>query len=156
KQVTSSQIFIGIGLIFGLAIACQVAATKFRIPAIVLLLPAGFIAGVATSDVNPNKLFGATFTPMVSLAVAVILFDGGLDLNFKQLEARHRSVVRRLLAIGAPVTWAGAGLFAALLLGLSTKIAIMLGAILIVSGPTVVTPILDLARPRRNVSTILS
>jgi NhaP-type Na+/H+ or K+/H+ antiporter len=154
--VTSSQIFIGIGVIFGLAVACQVAAGRFRIPAIVLLLPAGFIAGVATSTVNPNKLFGSAFTPMVSLAVAVILFDGGLDLDFKQIEARHMSVVRRLLGFGTPVTWAGAGLFAALLLGLSTKVAVMLGAILIVSGPTVVTPILNLARPRRHVSTILS
>jgi NhaP-type Na+/H+ or K+/H+ antiporter len=154
--LTSSQIFIGIGLTFGLAIACQVAGTKLRIPALVLLLPAGFIAGVATSTVNPNKLFGSAFTPMVSLAVAVILFDGGLDLDFKQIEGRHRLVVRRLLEIGIPVTWAGAGLFAALLLGLSTKVAIMLGAILIVSGPTVVTPILNLARPRRHVSTILS
>jgi NhaP-type Na+/H+ or K+/H+ antiporter len=154
--VTSSQIFIGIGLIFGLAVACQVAASRFRIPAIVLLLPAGFIAGIATSTVNPNKLFGSAFTPMVSLAVAVILFDGGLDLDVKQFPDRHKKVVRRLLEFGVPVTWAGAGLFAALLLGLSTKVAIMLGAILIVSGPTVVTPILNLARPRRNVSTILS
>jgi NhaP-type Na+/H+ or K+/H+ antiporter len=154
--VTSSQIFIGIGITVGLAVACQIAASKFRIPAIVLLLPAGFLAGVATSTVNPNKLFGSAFTPMVSLAVAIILFNGGLDLNFKQIESQHRLAVRRLLEIGIPLTWAGAGLFAALFLGLSTKVAVMLGAILIVSGPTVVTPILDLARPRRNVGTILS
>src|SRR5262249_60540314 len=132
KQVTSSQIFIGIGLIFGLAIACQVAATKFRIPAIVLLLPAGFIAGVATSDVNPNKLFGATFTPMVSLAVAVILFDGGLDLDIKELEGHSQRVVRRLILWGAPITWAGAGLLGFVLLDLSGRAALMLRAILIV------------------------
>jgi NhaP-type Na+/H+ or K+/H+ antiporter len=155
-SLTSSQIFIGIGLTFGLAMACQVTATKLRFPAIVLLLPAGFIAGTTTSDINPYKLFGSAFTPMVSLAVAVILFNGGLDLDFTTIEGGHRRVVRRLLAIGVPLTWAAASFFAALLLGLSTRIAIMLGVILIVSGPTVVTPILELARPRQHVRTILT
>jgi NhaP-type Na+/H+ or K+/H+ antiporter len=153
--VTSSQIFIGIGLTFGLAIACQVTATTFRIPAIVLLLPVGFVAGTITNTVNPDKLFGSAFTPMVGLAVAIILFDGGLDLKFGELEGHHRRVVRRLLGLGIPLTWAGAGLFAGLLLGLSSKAAVMLGAILIVSGPTVVAPILALARPRSHLRSIL-
>jgi NhaP-type Na+/H+ or K+/H+ antiporter len=153
--LTSSQIFIGVGLLVGLAASCQIVATRYRLPAIILLLPAGFIAGAATSTVNPDKLLGSAFTPLVGLAVAIILFDGGLELDFKELEGRHQQVVRRLLGLGIPVTWAGAGLFAWLLLGLSPKAAVMLGAILIVSGPTVVAPILALARPLSHLRSIL-
>ena len=97
--------------------------------------------------VNPDKIFGAAFSPLVSLAVAIILFDGGLDLAIKGLEGDDRRVVRLLRGWGIPMTWAGAGFFGGLLLGLSWKATLMLGAILIVSGPTVVTPILAAARP---------
>jgi NhaP-type Na+/H+ or K+/H+ antiporter len=121
--VTASNIFFGIGLTFALAIGCQVIANRFRFPAIILLLPVGFVAGILTSSINPNKIFGVAFSPMVSLAVAIILFDGGLELVFKDLEGHSRRVVRRLLYAGIPITWAGAAAFAALLLGLPSKAA---------------------------------
>ena len=136
--------------------ACQIAAERLRLPAIVLLLPVGFIAGNLTSTVNPNKLFGATFTPMVGLAIAVILFDGGLELDIKELEGHSQRVVRRLILRGVPITWLGAGLLGYLLLPLSSHAALMLGAILIVSGPTVVAPLLERARPGRRLTAILS
>ena len=153
--MTASQIFAGLALIVGLAVACQIIAAQFGIPAIILLLPAGFAAGALTTVVNPDKIFGAAFPPLVSLAVAIILFDGGLDLVTTGLDGDSRRVVRRPRGWGIPMTWAGAGFFAGLLLGLSSKAAIMLGAILIVSGPTVVTPILRAARPGKRVTTIL-
>lgn len=77
----------------------------------------------------------------MSIAVAIVLFDGGLDLVRRDVVAEERGVVRRLRDLGIPITWAGAGLLAGLLLGLSFQASVMLGAILIVSGPTVVTPI---------------
>ena len=154
--MSSSQIFTGLALTVGLAVACQVVAAKLRLPAIILLLPVGFAAGALTITVDPDKLFGATFPPLVSLAVAIILFDGGLDLTANNLKGDSRTVVRRLRGVGIPLTWAGAGLFAWLLLGLSWKTAVMLGAILIVSGPTVVTPILQSARPGNELTQILN
>ncbi len=153
--MSASQIFAGLALIVGLAVACQILAARLGIPAIILLLPAGFAAGAWTTVVNPGKIFGAAFSPLVGLAVAIILFDGGLDLTFKGLEGDNRRVVRRLRRWGIPMTWAGAGLLGGLLLGLSWKAALMLGAILIVSGPTVVTPILAAARPGKRLTTIL-
>jgi NhaP-type Na+/H+ or K+/H+ antiporter len=154
--VSESQIFIGIALTFGLAVGSQVVASQLRIPAIVVLLPVGFIAGALTNVINPVKIFGPAFSPMVSLAVAVILFDAGLDLVTKDLVGESRPVVHRLRHFGIPITWVGSAFFAWLLLGLSWQIALMLGAILIVSGPTVVTPILLGARPGERVSSILS
>jgi NhaP-type Na+/H+ or K+/H+ antiporter len=154
--LSASQIFVGLALTVGLAVGCQVVATTLKIPAIILLLPVGFVAGWLTITVNPDKLFGATFPALVSLAVAIILFDGGLDLTAVTLKGDNRLVVRRLRGLGIPITWAGAGFFAWLLLGISGKTAVMLGAILIVSGPTVVTPILRAARPGKKVTSILN
>src|ERR1039458_4461325 len=156
STLSGSEIFVGLALTVGLAVGCQVVASKLKLPAIILLLPVGFVAGWLTTDINPDKLFGATSPALVSLAVAIILFDGGLDLTADNLKGDSRLVVRRLRGLGIPITWAGAGFFAWLLLGLSGKTAIMLGAILIVSGPTVVTPILREARPGKKVTSILN
>jgi NhaP-type Na+/H+ or K+/H+ antiporter len=71
--VTTDEVLLGVGLIVALAVGSQVLASRLRIPAIILLLPAGFTAGAITTDVNPQRLLGASFQPLVSLAVAVIL-----------------------------------------------------------------------------------
>lgn len=61
--MTSTQVLVGTALIVALAVGSQLLASLLRIPAILLLLPAGFIAGVLTDDVNPEKLLGAAFSP---------------------------------------------------------------------------------------------
>jgi NhaP-type Na+/H+ or K+/H+ antiporter len=153
--VTESQIFLGFGLTIALAVGCQVVADRFRLPAIVLLLPVGFAAGALTSVLDPTKLLGEAFTPLVQLSVAIILFDSGLDLVFEELEGHGRRIVRRLLTLGIPITWAGAAAFAGLLLGLPWDAALMLGAIVIVSGPTVVGPLLEHAKTGPRLTSIL-
>ena len=153
--MSETDIFIGFGLTILLAVGCQIVSNRVGLPAIILLLPAGFVAGHYLSEMNLEKTFGSAFSPMVGLAVAIILFDGGLDLNFRELEGHSQRVVRRLLYVGIPVTWAGATLLVWPLLGLSSQAAVMLGAIVIVSGPTVVAPVLAAARPGRRVSLIL-
>ncbi len=153
--MSTSDLFVGFGVTVLLAAACQIVAARHRVPAIVLLLPAGFLAGQHLAALNPEQTLGPAFSPLVSLAVAIILFDGGLDLRFAELEGHSQRVVRRLLYLGVPVTWAGATVLALPLFGLSGRAAIMLGAILIVSGPTVVAPLLEASRPGRRVSLIL-
>lgn len=153
--MSSTDIVLGFGLTLILATACQIAANRFRLPAIVLLLPVGFVAGHYIDALNPQQSLGAAFSPLVGLGVAIILFDGGLDLSFRELEGHSQRVVRRLLIYGIPITWLGATLLAWPLLGLSGQAALMLGAIVIVSGPTVVAPLLDASRPGRRVTRIL-
>ena len=150
--MSASDIVLGFGITVILAVGCQIIAAKFRLPAIVLLLPAGFIAGHYITEMNPEKTLGPAFSPLVGLGVAIILFDGGLDLDFRELEGHSQRVVRRLLLLGIPITFAGAAFLAWLFLGISRSAAIMLGAIVIVSGPTVVTPLLEAARAGRRVS----
>lgn len=147
--------FLGLGLTVLLAVGCQLLSARFRIPAIVLLLPVGFGVGHYVPDLDVSVGIGDAFSPLVTLAVAVILFEGGLELRFSELQGHSQRVVRRLLLIGIPVTWAGATLLAGPLLGVSSEAALMLGAILIVSGPTVVGPVLEVARPGRRAALIL-
>ena len=156
NAVTTNQILTGVGLILALAVGSQVLASRLRIPAIILLLPVGFTAGAITTDVNPQDLLGAAFQPLVSLAVAVILYDAGMALDLRKLHGHTRRVVVRLIAIGVPVTLAFAAVFAGLLLGMSSKAALMLGAILVVSGPTVVGPLLVFVRPTERLQRVLS
>ena len=71
--VTEDQVLLGLGLIIVLAASSQVLANRLRIPALIVLLPVGFTAGALTDDVNPQRLQGDTYSPLVSLPVAVIL-----------------------------------------------------------------------------------
>ncbi|MFG3055159.1 cation:proton antiporter [Kitasatospora sp. NPDC048239] len=153
--MTSNQVLTGVGLIVVLAVGSQLLANRLRIPALLILLPAGFTAGVLTDDVNPEQLLGPAFSPLVSLAVAVILYDAGLELDLKRLLGHNRRVVVRLILLGTLVTWVSAALFAVPVLDLSMSAAVMLGAILVVSGPTVVGPLLHFVRPTERLQRIL-
>jgi NhaP-type Na+/H+ or K+/H+ antiporter len=153
--MTTDQILAGVGLTVALAVGSQVLAHILRIPAIVVLLPVGFVAGALTDNIIPTNIVGSSFGPLVSLAVAVILFDSGVGLDLRRLAGSTRRVVTGLIVLGVPLTWAIAALSAGFLLGMSTGAAVMIGAILVVSGPTVVGPLLSFVRPSRRVRTIL-
>jgi NhaP-type Na+/H+ or K+/H+ antiporter len=153
--VTTNQILIGVGLILVLAVGSQVMASRLRIPALIVLLPAGFIAGALTTDVNPERLLGPAFEPLVSLSVAVILYDAGLGLDLRKLKGHVRTVVIRLIILGVLVTWVLAAAVAAPLLGMSRGAAVMIGIILVVSGPTVVGPLLGFVRPTQRLQQVL-
>ena len=154
--VTANQLLIGLGLTVVLAVGSQVVASRLRIPALIVLLPVGFAAGALTSDVNPGKLLGPVFQPMVSIAVAVILYDAGLGLDLRKLRGHTRRAVWRLIALGVPLTLAFATGMALLVLGMPEPAALMTGAILVVSGPTVVGPLLAFVRPSERVQRVLA
>ncbi len=154
--MSTDQVLFGVGLILVIAVGSQVLASRLRIPALILMLPAGFIAGALTTDVNPSRLLGTTFQPLVSLAVAVILYDSGLGLEWGKVRGRARRVVPRLVIWGVPITMAFAAVLVGPLLGMSAGAALMTGAILVVSGPTVVGPLLAFVRPSDRLQRILS
>ena len=156
SQLSSNEVLLGLGLVLVLAVAAQLLARRLRLPAIVALLPIGFIAGAATDDVHPDALLGQLFQPFVSIAVGVILFEAGLRLSFSEIAPGVRSAVVRLILIGVPLTWlAVAGAVALLFNGISTGVAFLIGAILVVSGPTVVLPLLAFIRPSGHVRSLL-
>ncbi|MEU2602138.1 cation:proton antiporter [Streptomyces hirsutus] len=153
--MTTNQVLTGVGLILVLAVGSQILAGRLRIPSLIVLLPVGFAAGALIDDVDPERLLGPAFSPLVSLAVAVILYDAGLGLNLERLKGHTRRVVVRLIWIGVLVTWLLAALLAAPLLDMSQQAAIMIGAILVVSGPTVVGPLLGFVRPKDRLQHLL-
>lgn len=156
-MVTTDQTLLGLGLVSVLGIGSQLLARPLRVPAIVVLLPVGFAAGVLSEEVRPANLLGPLYQPFVSIAVGVILFEAGLRLSFAQLPRELRAVVARLVLVGVVVTWlAVAGLTALLFPDVGWGVPLVVGAILVVSGPTVVLPLLAFVRPAGRIRTILT
>ncbi|WOK35278.1 sodium:proton antiporter [Sphingomonas sp. C3-2] len=135
------SLMVKIALIGLLGIGAQWIAWRTGRPAIALMLITGVLAGPVLGLIDPKADFGALMEPMVKLAVAVILFEGGLSLNFRDL--RHAGgPVLRLVLIGAPLGWALGTAAAYYGAGLSFEVAALFGGILVVTGPTVVQPLL--------------
>lgn len=154
--MSTDAMLAGFGLVIVLALGCELIAVRTRLPAIVLLLPVGFLAGIATDDVHPDRLLGDAFQPLVSLGVGLILFEAGLRLRLDELSAATRRVVTRLIVVGIVVTAVGVTLAAQALLSIGWGPSVVLGAILIVSGPTVVLPLLEFVRPAAGARSVLT
>jgi len=145
-----------LGLILAGAVGAQLLAAQLRIPAIVPLLIVGVVLGpYVIGAIDPDQLLGDLLDPIVALAVGAILFDGSISLHRQQLEHGVGGVVGRLTTIGVAITWGLAGASAMLLLGVDHRIAIILGAVLTLSGPTVVLPLLEFVRPTPRPDAVL-
>jgi NhaP-type Na+/H+ or K+/H+ antiporter len=132
-------------LIGALGIGSQWLAWRLSMPAIVLMLAAGVIAGPVMGAMNPEAVFGDLFRPLIAIAGAVILFEGGLTLNFHEIRETGKAV-RRLVYVGAPLAWLFSGMAVYYGAGLSLESSAVFGGILIVTGPTVIMPLLRQAR----------
>ncbi len=145
------QLALSIALIGILGIGAQWIAWRTGWPAIALMLAAGVIGGPVLHIINPEHVFGELLEPMVSIAVALILFEGGLSLNFRELRKTDGAVIR-LVLLGAPIGWVLGAIACYYVAGLVWPVAILFAGILVVTGPTVVLPLLRqsnvAARPR--------
>lgn len=135
-------------------ILCQIVAWRMKLPAILFLLLGGFIVGPVTDIFDPDKMFGELLFPIVSLGVAVILFEGSLTLRFEEIK-KNGHVVWRLVSIGALVTMAVGAWAAHTLASVPLHIALLFGAIVTVTGPTVIMPLLRSVRPTPEVANML-
>lgn len=145
-------------LTFAIALAagvlCQSLALHLRVPGIVLLLLAGVLLGPdVLGIVRPNTL-GNGLDVVVGISVAVILFEGGLNLRISRLR-REAATIRRLITIGAIITTLGAALASRFFMGWGWDLSVLFGTLVIVTGPTVITPLLRRVRVNRSLKTIL-
>lgn len=147
------QLLVGLASIAVLGVGAQWLAWRLGVPSILLLLVLGFLAGPVTGLLDPDALFGETLFPFVSLSVGLILFEGGLSLRLRDLRQMGISVWS-LVTVGALVTWILATWAARVLLGFELGAALLLGAILVVTGPTVVGPLLRHIRPVGTVARV--
>lgn len=143
-----------LALIVGAGMFAQWVAWRTGIPGIIALLVAGLTLGPVTGLLEPDELLGDTLFPLVSLSVALILFEGGLDLPPRELR-NTGTVVRRLITIGAVVSGVVGWYASREIFGISNEVAIVLAAVLVVTGPTVVGPLLRFVRPAGTTGPIL-
>ena len=129
-----------------LGIGAQWLAWRLRIPSILLLLLLGFAVGPFSGLLDPGALLGEELHPVVSLAVAVILFEGGLSLRFRELKGAGRAVAG-LILVGPVLTFGIVTFLARWTLGFEPESSALVGAILVVTGPTVIGPLLQHVRP---------
>jgi NhaP-type Na+/H+ or K+/H+ antiporter len=150
----TEQTLLALAGIVVLGVGAQWLAGRLRLPSILLLLVLGFLAGPVFGLINPDETIGELLFPLVSIAVGIILFEGGLSLRLSELP-KLGNVIFRQITIGALVTWLVAALAARYLIQLDWRLSVLLGAILIVTGPTVIAPLLRQIRPKGKSGTVL-
>ena len=149
-----SDLTIALVLVGLLSIASQFVAYSVKLPAILFLLLAGIFVGPVTGVLDADLLFGDLLFPVVSLSVAIILFEGALTLKFSDISG-HGNMVRNLCSIGVVVTWFIVTPLAYFFLDISLGLAALFAAIITVTGPTVIVPMLRTVRPKGSVANIL-
>lgn len=137
------MILAGIGVT---GMVCQWVAWRVRLPAILFLLLAGLAAGPLTGVLDPDVLFGDLLFPFISLSVAVILFEGSLTLEFREIAGLEK-VIRRLVSSGMIITWTVTAMATHWIMDFPWELAFLFGAITVVTGPTVIAPLLRTVRP---------
>ncbi|MDX9974935.1 MAG: cation:proton antiporter [FCB group bacterium] len=137
-----------------LGVGAQWLAWRLRVPSIFVLLLTGLLLGPGFGVVQPDALLGDLLLPVVSLSVAVILFEGGLNLRVSELQDAGR-VVWNLVTIGCLVTWVIASVGAYFILDLDAGLAFLFGAVLVVTGPTVTLPLIRHIRPVGRIGAVV-
>ena len=143
-----------IALILMAGMLAQWVSWRIKLPSIVLLLLAGIIAGPVAGVLHPDEVLGDLLFPVVSLGVALVLFEGALTLKFRDLRG-HGSSVSNLVTWGALLNWALIAAGTRFFLDLSWSMAFLFGALVVVTGPTVIMPMLRTVKPNNSISNIL-
>lgn len=150
----SEHLLITVASIITLGIAAEWLAWRIHLPSILVLLVLGIVAGPLTGFLDPDAMLGPLLFPIVSISVAIILFEGGTSLRLRELR-EIGGVVRNLVTVGALLSWVLGGAAAYFLLDFDLGLAALAGAILVVTGPTVIVPLLRQVRPIPQVASTL-
>ena len=142
-------------LFLALGIFSQWLANRIKWPSIVVMSIVGLLVGPILGLANPEHTLGSEiFSPIVSLAVAIILFEGSSNLDFRELKGISTAVIR-IITIGATIAWILGAIALHKILGFPISIAIVMGGLLLITGPTVIQPLLKQAKVRNSVDTVL-
>ena len=135
-----SDVALVIAGVLAAGLVAQILGWRLRVPAIVFLLAFGLLAGPITDLVHPDEVFGDALFPTVSIAVAIILFEGSLAMGVAGIRTAGRTTIT-LLTVGSVITFAGVAVAARFVLDVEWRVAYLLAAVLVVTGPTVIGPI---------------
>jgi NhaP-type Na+/H+ or K+/H+ antiporter len=148
------NILFAFALVVFFGVAGQWLAWRVKLPSIIFFLFIGALAGPILGLIDPDKFLGDLLFPFVSMGVAIILFEGGLTLKFKSVKGLTKTIYS-LLTIGISLTWIIVSVATHYLIGLSWELAILFGALMTVTGPTVIKPLLKTVRPNADIANIL-
>lgn len=150
----SGSLLPAVALILITGLAVQVLAQRVRVPSVIFFLAIGVVLGPVGVGLVTLETFGDGLETIVGLSVAIIVFDGAFALQFKHIrEAETTSL--RLVTVGAIVTLVGTALAVRFLEGVEWELALLIGALLVATGPTVITPVLEVVRVREHVAAAL-
>ena len=148
-------VMLVIVLFLALGIFSQWLANRIKWPSIVVMSIVGLLVGPILGLANPEHTLGSeVFSPIVSLAVAIILFEGSSNLDFRELKGISKAVIR-IITLGATIAWVLGAIALHKILGFPISIAIVMGGLLLITGPTVIQPLLKQAKVRNSVDTVL-
>lgn len=145
---------LSIVFIIVLGIFSQWLSWRIQWPSIVVMSVAGLLIGPILGLINPEEALGKFYSPLISLAVAVVLFESSSGLNFREVKGISKSVFR-IVTFGAFLSWIGGSLAAHYIAGLNLAISFIIGGLFIVTGPTVIIPLLRTAKLKPRVAAVL-
>ncbi|QDH17810.1 cation:proton antiporter [Swingsia samuiensis] len=148
------DIFIGVAATFGAGTLAQWVAWRFRLPAIVLLFTIGLLLGPGFGVLHPSETMGWVFRPLVSLLVAIVVFEGGMALDIRHLKEAGEGVAR-LTMVALPINWVLGAVAAHYVGHFEWGSSLLFGAIIVVTGPTVILPLLRSAKLKPRVASFL-
>ncbi len=140
--------------IMGIGVAAQVLADRLRIPSVLFLIIAGVVVGPEGLGLIRPAIFGDALPAIVGLSVAVIVFEGAFHLHVDRLREAPRATLR-LVTVGALISLVGTAVVVRFALGATWDVALLVGALLVATGPTVITPIMNVVPVRERVATTL-
>ncbi|WIV68644.1 cation:proton antiporter [Natrialbaceae archaeon AArc-T1-2] len=148
------MLIVAVAVILALGVASRVIADRLRIPSVLFLIVAGIAIGPEGIEIVSRETFGGGLSAMVGVSVAIILFEGGYHLQLHKLR-ESPTALARLTTVGALVTWLGTAAAVVVVLDTSLEVGLLVGALLIATGPTVIGPILQVVTVRDNVAAVL-
>ena len=148
-------IMLMIVLFLALGIFSQWLADRIKWPSIVVMAIVGLLVGPILGITNPKEALGSeVFSPIVSLAVAIILFEGSSNLDFRELKGISKAVIR-IITVGAVIAWILGAIALHTILNFPISVSFVMGGLFLITGPTVIQPLLKQAKVKRNVDSIL-
>jgi NhaP-type Na+/H+ or K+/H+ antiporter len=153
-ELIQPNLMVIVAVIITLGVAAQVIANRYRVPSVLFLILAGIAVGPKGLGIVTQQSFGDALSTIVGLSVAIIVFEGAYHLHIDRLRSAPKAALR-LVTLGALISFLGTAVAVRFLLGADWGISLVVGALLVATGPTVITPILEVVPVRRPVATAL-
>ncbi|WP_256288722.1 cation:proton antiporter domain-containing protein [Halobellus inordinatus] len=143
-----------VAAIIGIGVISQILSDRFRIPSVVFLIASGILLGPEVLGVVGPDSFGNALSAIVGLSVAIIVFEGAFHLRIQKLREAPAATLK-LITLGAAIALVGTAVAVHVLLAASWSLSFLIGALLVATGPTVITPILEVVPARDRVEAAL-